>query len=151
VVAVAKSDLGEADLGELAVTAGQDVVSFSSVTGEGIDTLLHRIADAVDTAVREAPEREGFVLHRPVAAPFTIELRGDEWVVEGRMAERAVALNDLTLPEAAALAARRLNRIGLDDALREAGAEPGDDVRIGDLVFEFRDLESEPEGEGEDQ
>jgi len=55
------------------------------------------------------------------------------------VAERAVGLDDLTKPEAADYAAARLARIGVDDALREAGAEPGDEVRIGDLVFEFQD------------
>ena len=63
------------------------------------------------------------------------------WVVKGRAAERAVALNDLTLAEAAGLAARRLTRLGVDDALLEAGARQGDEVSIGDHVFEF----SEPD------
>jgi GTP-binding protein len=62
---------------------------------------------------------------------------GDQWVISGRLAERAVALDDLTKPEAADYAARRLAAVGVDDALRAAGAEPGDEVRIGDIVFEF--------------
>jgi Obg family GTPase CgtA-like protein len=36
------------------------------------------------------------------------------------------------------MASQRLARIGVDRALLDAGAEPGDDVRIGDLVFEFQ-------------
>ncbi len=55
------------------------------------------------------------------------------------MAERAVGLDDLTNPEAADYAAARLARIGVDDALREAGAEPGDEVRIGELFFEYQE------------
>ena len=35
--------------------------------------------------------------------------------------------------EAADLVARRLVRSGIDDALREAGAQPGEDVQIGGL------------------
>jgi len=62
---------------------------------------------------------------------------GDGWVVTGLAAERAVNLDDLTVPEAADFAAARLTRLGVDEALRDAGAEPGDDVRIGDLVFTF--------------
>ena len=40
---------------------------------------------------------------------------------------------------AADLVADRLSRLGVDDALREAGARPGDTVRIGDIEFEFRE------------
>lgn len=33
--------------------------------------------------------------------------------------------------------ARQLRRLGVDDALREAGAEQGDMVAIDDFTFEF--------------
>jgi GTP-binding protein len=143
VIAVNKGDLPdvahEADALESAIE--KPVYAISAITGAGLEPLLHAVADAVDLAVREAPEREGFVLHRPVRSGFEVYRDGDVWVIEGRVAERAVGLDDLTKPEAADYAAARLARIGVDDALREAGAEPGDEVRIGDLVFEFEETE----------
>ena len=141
IVAVNKLDLPDvaAEVRTLADAVGEPVYAISAITGMGIEPLLHAVADAVDLAVRRSPEREGFVLHRPIRAGFEIHRRGGVWVVEGRVAERAVGLDDLTKPEAADYAAARLARIGVDDALREAGAEPGDEVRIGDLVFEFQD------------
>jgi GTP-binding protein len=150
VVALNKTDvLGEAARSEIeawAATEGIVLHGISAVTGDGVDRLLHAVADAVDRARREAPAREGFILHRPVPAGFTV-LRGDDaWVVEGLGAERAVNLDDLTNPQAAALAARRLRRLGVDDALRDAGAEPGDDVRIGTVTFTFH-----PEPEADDE
>jgi GTP-binding protein len=51
--------------------------------------------------------------------------------------ERAVSFSDLTAAEAADMAARRLARLGVDEALRDAGARAGDEVRIGELSFEF--------------
>jgi GTP-binding protein len=133
VVALSKADIA---------AAGGDVMlgahSISAVTGEGLRPLLHAIADAVDTSVRETPSRPGFQLHRPVPAPFTIRRTDDAWVVEGRDVERAIALDDLTVPEAADVVAQRLERMGVDDALRRAGAVPGDDVRIGTVTFVFR-------------
>jgi GTP-binding protein len=57
--------------------------------------------------------------------------------VEGIAAERAVGFADLTLPEAADMAAARLSRLGVDQALLEAGAVAGDEVRIGEISFEF--------------
>ena len=124
---------------------GEPVHVSSAVTREGLAPLLHAIADIIDLAVREAPERLGFMLHRPVPEGFTIEHDGEAWVVSGRAADRAVGFDDLTRPEVADLAAVRLKRAGVEEALRRAGAEPGDDVRIGTIVFEFRQEDGEDE------
>ena len=111
----------------------------SAATHLGLAKLLHAIADAVEQARREAPERVGYQLHRPLGPGFTVRREGATWVVEGRGAMRAIAFDDLTRPEAADRAAGRLERLGVDEALRRAGALPGDEVRIGDLVFEFEE------------
>ena len=142
VVAVTKVDLGiEGAIPDTLRRAVPDVMEVSSVTGAGIDELMHRIADVVELADREMTRGEGFVLHRPLAPAFSIRRVDEAWVVEGRAAERAVALNDLTLTDAAGLAARRLKRLGVDGALRRAGAREGDEVRIGDHLFEFWESE----------
>ncbi len=112
-------------------------IGVSAVTGDGMKDALHAIADLVDAAERDAPERHGYVLHRPLGPGFSVAKEGDGWRVSGLAAERAVAFADLTISEAADMAARRLGRIGVDDALRSAGARPGDEVHIGDLSFEF--------------
>jgi len=141
VVAVTKADLPEAQ-GEaeaLEESLGQRVYTISAVTGLGLEQLMHAVADAVELAEREAPDREGYVLHRPVPPGFVVDHDGEMWVVSGAAAMRAVALDDLTAPEAADFAARRLATAGIDDALRAAGALSGDDVRIGDVVFEFQE------------
>jgi GTP-binding protein len=58
--------------------------------------------------------------------------------VQGRPAERAVALADLTNPEAMAYIQQRLQRMGVEKALARAGAVDGDTVHIGghELVYE---------------
>ena len=109
----------------------------SALTGEGLDEVMFAVADLVEETERRAPEREGFVLHRPLAEGFTIRRDGSEWVVEGVAAIRAVNLSDLTDPDAADFVARRLVRSGIVAGLVDAGAEPGDDVRIGSIVFTF--------------
>jgi len=57
--------------------------------------------------------------------------------VHGRAAERAVALSDLTNREALAYADARLKRLGVDRALAQAGARPGDIVWVGEFSFEY--------------
>ena len=127
--------LNKADLPEAEPIEG--CLAVSALTGEGIREALHAIADLVELAERESPERVGFVLHRPLGPGFSVEREGDVWVVTGVPVERAVSFSDLTAAEAADMASRRLARLGVDEALRNAGARAGDEVRIGELSFEF--------------
>jgi GTP-binding protein len=140
-VVMSKGDL--LDEAGPALDIDENVLTISAVTGEGLAGLLHQVADLVDLAVREAPLREGYTLHRPLDQPFSVSRVDGVWIIEGKGAERAANLNDLTVPEAADLVARRLRYLGVDDALRNAGAEPGDDVQIGDLVFSYEEPEDE--------
>ncbi len=104
------------------------------------------------TQVRTAePESDGtIVIHRPLPEGFSVERLGEgEFAVVGKVAERAVALNDVTTDEAADYVQGRLRRIGVDRALAKAGARDGDTVHIGELSFTwFRD---QPEFTGEPQ
>lgn len=132
---VSKADLSEAADAARTVPGAMMV---SAATRAGLDPFLHATADLVHQALKASPDRPGFVLHRPVVVDLDVRREGNVWVVEGQAARRAVAFADLTVPEAARMASQRLARVGVDRALLEAGAEPGDDVRIGDLVFEFQ-------------
>jgi GTP-binding protein len=145
VVAVSKAELldeeSPADLG-LADT----VRLISALTGDGLDDLMYAIADEVDQVQRETPAMEGFILHRPLRDDFTIRRDSGEWVVEGTAAIRAVNLSDLTDPDAVDFVAKRLVESGIVDGLKAAGAESGEDVRIGSIVFTFDpDLEVDSE------
>ncbi len=137
IVAVTKADLiPDPDLGRVVDEVGT-IHHISSATRAGIDQLMYAIASVVDRTARELPEREGYILHRPVPPPFRLTRSGDGWELSGKAVTRAVNLADLTNPEAADLAAERLQRVGVHEALREAGAVPGDVVRIGALEFEY--------------
>ncbi|MEJ5254445.1 MAG: GTPase ObgE [Acidimicrobiales bacterium] len=131
--------------GPAGVGAADDGVDLrvSAVTGEGLAMLVGRMADAVRAAREAEPAPvDSFVVHRPVAEGIRVEREGDgSFRVVGRQAERAVALSDLTDPDALDFAQRRLRRLGVDRALARAGAREGDTVHIGGLSFEY-----EPEG-----
>ena len=141
IVLLNKSDLF--DVTDLATAL--DATPVSAISGEGIRESLHAIADLVDEAERIAPLRKGYVLHRPLGPTFTVRREEGGWRIEGLAAERAVAFADLTLPEAADMAAWRLSRLGVDQALLEAGAIEGDEVRIGEISFEFTPEREEEE------
>jgi GTP-binding protein len=140
VIIGSRADLAEGDR-DGAVDRVELDVRVSAVTGAGIPQLTGRLADAVRRARAALPEPSQFVVHRPVRAGYEVVREGGGWAVEGREATRAVALSDLTRPEALAEAHRRLHRLGVDKALARAGAKPGDPVRIGSLVFDYQDDE----------
>ncbi len=129
-----------ADIGEPPEPADAVELSVSAVTGDNVSALTGRLAQLVSEARAAIPKPEAFVVHRPVAEGFRIEAvdgEGGGWRVVGRQAERAVALSDLTNPEALAYAEGRLKSLGVDRALGRAGAAEGDLVRIGSFTFEY--------------
>jgi GTP-binding protein len=112
---------------------------LSAATREGVQAVVYQLADLVRAARSSRPEPAAFAVHRPAAESFRIERDDNGFVVIGREAERAVALNDLTNLEALQVVHSRLKRLGVDRALARAGAQEGDRVRIGGLEFEYED------------
>jgi GTP-binding protein len=140
VVVGSRADLAEVATGGAAAPPGVELdLRLSAVTGEGVPQLRGRLAQAVGRARAALPEPSQFVVYRPVSEGYTVEREGGGWVVEGREAVRAVNLSDLTRHDALEEAQRRLKRLGVDRALARAGAQPGDRVRIGGLVFDYED------------
>lgn len=127
---------------DMAPESDFDGLTISSVTGEGLQQLVGRLADLVREA-RQVEAEAGettIVIHRPVSETIDVERIADnEYVVNGRQALRAVRLSDLTDPDALAHAQNRLESIGVNRALRKAGAREGDVVHIGDLSFEYEE------------
>jgi GTP-binding protein len=110
----------------------------SAVTRTGTREIVGKLADRVREARATMPAPVAYAVHRPAAESFRVERDMDgSFVVIGRDAERAVAMNDLTNPEAMMVVHDRLKRMGVDRALARAGAKQGDRVRIGTLGFEY--------------
>jgi GTP-binding protein len=113
----------------------------SAITGAGLNALVGRMAVAVRQGRDALPEPEAFIVHTPPAEGFKVERDDDgSFRVQGRQAVRAVALSDLTNPEALDEAHRRLRSLGVDKALARMGAQPGDTIHIGGLTFEYQEV-----------
>ena len=111
---------------------------ISAFTTEGVRELVSKMAQLVDEARREQPEQEGIVIIRPEVEGSVVErLEPGHFRVRGRDVERAVALNDVTTPEALNWIDDRLKKLGVDRLLSRAGASEGDVVWIGDFSFEY--------------
>jgi GTP-binding protein len=87
----------------------------------------------------DVPEPFGVVVHRLDAAGdgFTMEREGTAHRVRGKRIERIAAQTNFDIEESAERFQRALARLGIDGALRKAGIQTGDLVRIGALEFEW--------------
>jgi GTP-binding protein len=121
-------------------TQSFDGMRLSAVTRDGLDEFLGALASLVEEARAAEGEPEAYVVLRPDEQGFSVVREGaHEWRVRGRPAERAVALADLTNPEAMSYVQQRLARMGVERALARAGVVDGDIVRIGELELTYEE------------
>jgi GTP-binding protein len=130
--------LGDGPLGILAV---------SSATREGLDDLRRRIMAGLPDSppAREEERREPadfeveHRVYRPVGeGGYAVEREDDgAYRVTGRGVELLFERHDIANEEALAYLEQRLNEIGVIAALRAAGFEPGNEVRVGEHEFEL--------------
>jgi GTPase len=141
--------------GEVSVEDGNEVeagpravFAVSSATGDGLDDLRRAILSRLPEEAPARPERRDLApaefeaehrVYRPVGeGGYTVEREDDGgFRVLGRGVELLFERHDLKNEEALAYLEQRLNEIGVVAALRAAGFEPGDDVRVGEHEFEL--------------
>jgi len=146
VVVLNKVDVPDAkDLAELVTpdfeARGLMVFSLSAVSKEGMEPFLYALGGLV-TEHRQKLAAEALtpkrIVVRPKAvneAPFHVVVEGGTegslYRIVGEKPERWVEQTDFTNDEAVGFLADRLMKIGIDEALFEAGATPGAAVIIG--------------------
>ncbi|MGQ9467126.1 MAG: GTPase ObgE [Anaerolineae bacterium] len=117
-----------------------EVFPISGLTRQGVRDLLWAAA----RRLAELPRLPEPIHEIPVfrleddERTFWVERETDGWRVYGKRVERLAAMTPLELEEAVYRLHRSLEAMGVLDALREAGVQPGDTVRIGkiELVWE---------------
>jgi len=148
-VALNKVDVPEAEelaefVREELLERGWPVLSVSAASHAGLRELTFALAEVVQAARDAAPpaERTRLVL-RPTPVDdsgFTVTDEGIRFRVRGAKPERWVHQTDFANDEAVGYLADRLNRLGVEKALVEAGAQAGDEVVIGGadaVVFDW--------------
>jgi len=118
---------------------GQKAVSISAVTGEGIRDMLRTVAEMLESLPKEEPVTTEIKVFRPAEEEaLTITWEDDAWRVRGADIERVAAMTNWDLDEAVQRFQRIAEAMGLKAALREAGVQPGDTVRIGQIELEWQ-------------
>lgn len=119
---------------------GHPMVPISGVTGQGLGELLQYVWEALEKTKDVTPLPVIMPAFKaPEGEAFKLERFEEGFLVSGRRIERLIAMTDMENDEAVRYLHRRLERIGLIDALRNAGATEGDSVEIGDFIFGFTD------------
>ncbi|MFX0595166.1 GTPase ObgE [Melissospora conviva] len=148
-VAINKIDVPDArDLAEIVrpdlEERGYRVFEISTATREGLRELTYAMAQLVaETRAAVPVVEEPRIVIRPTAvddAGFTIERdpADEAYVVRGARPERWVRQTNFDNDEAVGFLADRLARLGVEEQLAKAGAQPGDLVRIGVREFDWR-------------
>jgi GTPase len=134
--------------GERLADSALAVLPISSATGEGLVELRARILSTLPDLPTARPERAPELggefeaehrVYRPAGeGGYAVEREDDgAYRVTGRGVELLFERHDIANEEALAYLEQRLNEIGVIAALRAAGFEPGDDVRVGEHEFEL--------------
>ncbi|REK75936.1 GTPase ObgE [Paenibacillus paeoniae] len=122
-----------------------EIIPISSLTKQGIQELLYKAADVLDTVavgteieeVKAIEERKVFSYEKKAEITFTIHREDEVFVVESEGITNMMKRMNLNSYDAVMRFARIMRKLGVDDSLRKAGAKDGDMVRVADFAFEF--------------
>ena len=119
---------------------GHEITAISALAGTNVRELLYRAAKLLD----EAPQIEevaALPVYRAEADPrqFTLRREKQGWRVSGNSIERAAAMTYWEYDQSVERFQRILQTLGIEDALRKAGVQPGETVFIGEYELEWQD------------
>lgn len=123
------------------------IFPISAATSQGLRDLVYAVAGKLDEVEKEMAEKlaeeteisEERRVYRVEAEkePFTIRRENEIFIVEGERLEKLVKMTNFRYQDSLLRFAHTLKSMGVDDALRERGAQEGDIIHIGELEFEF--------------
>ena len=117
------------------------IYPISSIYNEGIDVLIKDLNELVKTSASVVEEdMNNFKEYKFVSEkPFTIAKEDGIWVVKGEKVEQLFKMTRFTEDESVLRFAHKLKKIGVEEALTKAGAKIGDEVKILDYIFNFKE------------
>lgn len=124
-----------------------EIMPISSLTRKGLEPLMQRTADLLDETPAFIPKgmepddtESALYEFSEERTPFEIDRDEDGvWVLYGDEIERLFKRTNTNYTESMMRFARQLRFMGVDEALRDAGARGGDTVQILDFQFEFEE------------
>ena len=125
--------------------AKQKCLPISALTDEGIEELVYKLADLVDsTPMFPLYDEDSEELESKV---YTLEDEESDfdikhpeahvWVITGEKVIKKYRMTNISTDEGMMLLLSMIRKMGIDDRLEELGAQDGDSVILDDFEFEF--------------
>jgi len=116
------------------------VFPISALTGEGVDQLVNKVYQTLSQLPEVVTTTGDMVITRfEDRTPFTINTVDGVYEIRGERIEKLVAMTNFDNEEALQRFQHIIEKMGINQALRERGIKEGDIVRIQDLEFEYQD------------
>ena len=122
-----------------------EIFEVSAATNKGLQKVVDHLANMLDeipnNPLYDESQIESHILYKfKKEEPYTITKDDDGvWVISGKEIEKIFKMNKFNSEEAIYRFAKKIRRMGIDDKLKELGAEEGDQVRILDFYFDYKD------------
>lgn len=118
-----------------------EVYPISSVYNEGLDALIKRLGEIVEESDNQAPSvtTTEKIYKYEEKVPFEIHRENNIWVLTGPKIEELFKMTRFTEDESVMHFAYKLKKMGVDEKLEELGAKRGDEVKIMDYIFNFKE------------
>ena len=118
-----------------------EVYPISSVYNEGLGVLIKRLGEIVEESDNQAPTitTTEKVYKFEEEVPFEIHRENNIWVLTGPKIEELFKMTRFTEDESVMHFAYKLKKMGVDEKLEELGAKRGDEVKIMDYIFNFKE------------
>ena len=121
----------------------KEIYETSALYKEGFDILIMRLRDLVNSEETVSLyKEEEYATHTLYkyndSKPYTITKENDLWIIKGNEVEKLFDMTRFDEDESVNRFARKLKGMGIDDDLEHMGAKRGDEVKIKDYIFEFK-------------
>ena len=121
-----------------------EIFEISAINSEGFDSLIVRLADIIDNTeeveLYKDTDYASHVLYKyNDSKPYSITREDNIWVIKGIEVEKLFEMTRFTEDESVARFARKLKGMGIDEDLERLGAKRGDEVKIKEYIFEFKE------------
>lgn len=122
----------------------KQIYEMSAISGEGISKILNVIADTLDNIPKKelynSEKFESHVIYKfKEEKPYKIKRDNNSWIISGKQIEKLLIMSRLDTDEAILRFSNKLRKMGIDDELKQLGAQDGDIIKILDYEFEFKE------------
>jgi GTP-binding protein len=119
-----------------------DLIPISALTRLHVRRLLKRVAHVLAETPPPVEDEHALPVYRPREEPSNFEVLRegkDKWRLRGAAIERAASMTYWQHDGSVRRFQKLMERLGVDDRLRESGVQQGDTVAVGDYELEWKD------------